>query len=387
MKNIFLCIVLVTNSLLSIAQTTKSNKVLIPYRAKNLWGLSDTLGKIKVTPIFKEIKDFVISSEHNFASRYVVKTNKTHYVIDQNKKVFLPELNPYDSIKLDKYNYNHFWVYKKGKVGLFHNYKEILPCLYDKIVLVENKSYEVQVGKLSGLINSLGKLIIPIEYKSIYSAWDDQSKKNPKFVWIAEGLLVEKKFYDTKIIQKNSDYELKMSDKIQIIEEFADNRLDNKKNLAKKYDSFEIFGSEKKYAYVTLSNKRGVVNINTEEEIVKPIYNDVKYFATDKEKYIFKVTLNQKYGLVKEGNKVILENEFDNIENDYKTGINFLEKDNKKGCIVFNTIYPYIKPKYLSIRNIDGIEISDKWQFGLFEVTTDKGKGIVGENGVEFFND
>mgnify|MGYP006160615057 CR=1 FL=1 len=145
--------------------------------------MSDTLGNIKVKPIYKEIKNFIIDYENDFASRYVVKSNKTYYVIDQNKKVLLPELNTYDSIYLNKNYPNHFWVFKKGKVGLYHKNKEIIGCFYDKITVLANESYEVQNGKLSGLINSLGKLIIPIEYVRIRPSWDEEDEKNPKFVF------------------------------------------------------------------------------------------------------------------------------------------------------------------------------------------------------------
>lgn len=382
-KFIFLFIVF------QIEAQNQSNKVLIPYRDKNLWGMSDTLGNIKVKPIYKEIKNFIIDYENDFASRYVVKSNKTYYVIDQNKKVLLPELNTYDSIYLNKNYPNHFWVFKKGKVGLYHKNKEIIGCFYDKITVLANESYEVQNGKLSGLINSLGKLIIPIEYVRIRPSWDEEDEKNPKFVWTAKGMLTEKKFYDTRIVVIKSDDVLnKVYADIAVAEANWNNHdKDIKKKLEAKYDAVSEFDKYSKYVYVTLNNKKGVVNLSNEEEMVSPKYDEIKNLSLDKDKYVFVVKSNQKYGLVKEGNQMLLENEFDKIEYDYKARLYLLEKDNKKGCIVFNTIYPYISPKYLSIRSIDGIQINDRWQFGLFEVTTENGKGIVGENGVEFFKD
>lgn len=296
----------------------QTNKVLIPYRDKNLWGLSDTLGNIKIKPIYKEIKDFVIDFENDFASRYVVKSNKSYYVIDQNKKVLLPELNVYDSIYLNKEYPNHFWVFKKGKVGLFHKNKEIINCLYDKITVSDNESYEVQKGKLSGLINSMGKLIIPIEYVNIHSSWDDEDEKNPKFVWIAEGMLVEKKFYDTKIISKNYGSNKIYAEEVGVYEAVPSDNKDIRKKLEAKYDKVDEFYSRSKYVIVTLNQKKGVVNLSNEEEMITPLYDDVTYFSTDKDEYVFRVKSNQKYGLLKEGNKVILENEFDTIEYDSK---------------------------------------------------------------------
>ena len=382
LKIVFLFIVF------QVEAQSQSNKVLIPYRDKNLWGLSDTLGNIKVKPSYKEIKHFIIDYSKNFASRYVVKSNKTFYVIDQNKKVLLPELNPYDSIYLNKDFPNHFWVFKKGKVGLFHKNKEIIGCFYDKITVSENESYEVQNGKLSGLINSLGKLIIPIEYVRIRPSWDDEDEKNPKFVWVARGMLAEKKFYDTRIINKSDAYDAnKIYGEVSVSEASSYDYKDVKKKLESKYDVVGEFDKYSKYVYVTLNQKKGVVNLTNQEEMIAPKHDEIKYFSIDKDKYVFLVKSNQKYGLVKEGNQVLLQNEFDKIEYDNKTRLYILEKENKKGCIVFNTIYPYIQPKYLSIKSLDGIQITDRWQFGLFEVTTEKGKGVVGENGVEFFKD
>ena len=40
---------------------SQNNNPLIPYRDGNLWGFCDTLGNVKVKPLYKEIKDFNIN--------------------------------------------------------------------------------------------------------------------------------------------------------------------------------------------------------------------------------------------------------------------------------------------------------------------------------------
>lgn len=369
--------VAVLSATASQAQTTC--KVAIPFRDKNLWGLSDTLGKIVVKPFAKEIKDFTINSTGKFDSRYVVKTNKTYYVIDRNKKVLLPELNTYDSIRLHSAYPDHFWVLKKGKVGLFHKNKEIIACQYDKVTPTYNDSYIVKKGKVCGLINSTGKLIIPIEYLDIDPSWKEEDEKNPKFVWVAQGMLVEKKFYDAKII-KNTDDDLISG--IKVVEEAMPAKTSNndiKSELLKKYDAVDI-NTYSSIATVTKKGKKGIVSLADEEEVISPKYDHIDYYGWDKDEKVYKVLLDGKYGLVKPRNISILDCEFDEILDN-----RVLIKDNKKGMIVLNTIYPYIKPKYLDIKSRDGIQINDHWQFGLFEVVTENGKGLVGENGVEFF--
>lgn len=385
MKKLLFLLLAVTN--LS-AQTKITNKVLIPFRDKNLWGLSDTLGKVLVKPFAKEIKDFIITRDGEFNSRYVVKTNKTYYVINKNKTVFLPENNLYDSIALNKYFPNHFWIWKKGKIGLYHNNKEIIPCDYDKVKPVSNESYLVKKNELYGLINSQGKLIIPIEYVKIRASWDEADEKNPKFVWVAKGLFVEKKFYDTRIVSKeNIDY-----GDIVGIKEMGEQLLEEpnltkiKQELLTIYDEVEI-DQYNELIYVKKAGKKGVVDFNSKQEMIAPLYDEVSSFAYDRDEKVFKVKLQNHFGLVKTGNKIMVEPEFDAIENDRESGLCVLTKDNKKGAVVFNTIYPYIKAKYKDIKSKEAVYVSKTWQFGLFEVTTEKCKGYVGENGVEFFKD
>lgn len=368
---------------LSFSQTPITNKVLIPFRDKNSWGLSDTLGRIVVKPFAKEIPDFLISDDGKFLSRYVIKTNKSYYVIDKNKKVLLPEANTYDSIRVNKFNPNHFMVFKKGKKGIFYKLKEVVPCLYDDVQITSNDSYEVTIGELSGLINSLGKLIIPVEYLRIHRSWEDEDDKNAKFVWVAEGMLVEKKFYDTKIESNSGFPAIGAADKVMgtvsVEEEIDYSAIQNE--LLKKYEKVEI-SQRFNVARIQKEGKQGMVDIMSNEEIILPIYEEVIPYDRDRNVIVYKVKKNGKYGLVKSGNRVLLECEFDAINDDQ-----ILIKDNKQGYIVFNTIYPYIKPKYQSIKSAGGIPINNNWQFGLFEVTTENGKGLVGENGVEFFRD
>lgn len=379
----------------TLAQNQIMSKVLIPYRDKNLWGLSDTLGRIVVKPFAKDIKQFAISDDGKFISRYVVKTNKKYYVIDRSKTVLLPEINTYDSITVSKYHPDHFFVYKKGKLGLFTKGKELIPCLYESIELSYNQSFEVTKDELVGVINSQGKLIIPTQYTRVSRSWDDEDDKNPKFVWNAKGILVEKKFYDTKIKEKPSGiYGDVVVEDIPSIKEMGDggeNDVNKKidavlKELNARYDRV-VLDKRNAIAGVEIKKKWGVYDFESKEEIIAPLYDEAYQFASDKDKRVFKVALNGKYGLVKEGNIEMTNIEYDEIEYDNQNSIYILVKDNKKGMIIFNTIYPIVPPKYVSIKNAEPIRISDRWQFGLFKVTTEKGTGYLGENGVEFFKD
>lgn len=379
------CILFLLLSCSLAAQNKVSNKVLIPYRDKNLWGLSDTLGKVVVKPFAKEIKQFVISTNKKYNSRYVVKTNKSYFVIDQNKTVLLPETNVYDSIVVDNYYLNNFYVYKNGKAGVYTKGKQLIACQYDKITAEANDSYFVYKNELQGLINSQGKLIIPIEYTNIYQSWEDIKK--PKFVWVAEGKSVDKKFYDIKIPGKNDrlmDIATKRLGDELIVDGIA---IDEKiKKLKEQYDSVE-FNSRLYNAIVEKGHKFGIYDFEADKETVAPLYEEIKPYAYDRGVLAYLVKLNGKFGMVKEGNIKVLDAEYDDISYDTKNRMHVLAKNNKKGIIVFNTIYPIIPAKYSDILSYRPIHIHDTWQFGLFTVVTENGTGYVGENGVEFFKD
>lgn len=375
------------------AQKPSGSEVLIPFRVKKLWGLSDTLGNLKVNPIYKEIKSFFIEKQNDkYVSRYVVKTNKSYFVINEDRKVFLPETNTYDSIHISKYYPECFWVFKKGKTGLFLKNKEIIPCLYDDILPTQNGSFRVQKGDLAGLINASGKLIIPVEYIYISTYREeetdeveekDEKATVDKFVWIAGTSKSEKKYYDTKVSENNivyaTIYEKRLGSET-ISGDSKDYDL-MASELLKTYDKVQI-NQSLDIAYVTKNNLKGVIDLVSNTEIINLIYDEVIYDGINKDVKVFKTKRNGKYGLIQSGNKAILNCEFDDINEDH-----ILTKDNRKGVFVFNTIYPFIKPKYTAIKSVEPISISDFWQFGLFEVTTEKGKGYVGENGVEFFKD
>jgi len=377
-KTLFLLLI----SFTIYAQKPINSNVLIPYRDKNLWGLSDTLGNIKVKPIYKDIKDFFIDKDTDFTSMYAVKTNKSYFVIDRNGKVIIPETYGYDSIYVNKFYYDRFLVYKKGKMGLYKN-KELIPCIYDKVEIGTNESYYVKMGKLSGLINAKGKLIIPVLYDDVHPSFEEKDDYNSEYVWVAEKKNEEKKFYDFKIPTKldRSMYEKNIVEEANSNNDDTDKEELFKAKLEERYDKVDIV-MYYKVAYVEKNNKKGLVELPSLKEIISPIYEELSSYGWDNSEIVYKVKLNNKYGFVKPGNVTILNCEFDEIED-----LGILIKDGKKGYYTFNSIYPYIQPKYLSIKNYDDIDINDTWQFKLFEVTTEKGKGYVGENGVEFFKD
>ncbi|MGX7668608.1 WG repeat-containing protein [Flavobacterium pedocola] len=386
MKKTVLFLLLITTITYGQTQKTQEDtKILIPYRVKNLWGLSDTLGNIKVQPAYKEIKDFHIAYNKKRSSRYVVKTNKNYFVINRSKKVFLPETNTYDSILISRSDINQFYVFKKGKAGLYTNGKELIPCLYDEIHPTHNSSFVVKKGKFAGLLNSSGKTIIPVEYDRIHPSYEDKDQNKPQFIWKAKGFFTDKEFSDVKV-KKTSQESESSAGMVELMDaKEADLDIDAIAHKLGKIYRFVDVDRYRKFAFVGKDKKTGVIDLRTESFIINPEYDYIMFSGEDHDKKIFEVVNNKKYGLVKEGNIFLLPVEYDKITSSYELGALLLKKDNKTGLYIFNTSYPFIPAKYEAIKKSMPIQINDTWQFGLFKVETEKGEGYVGENGIEFF--
>lgn len=376
-----LLLVTVTNV---FSQSLKKNELLLPYRDGNLWGFCDTLGKVRVKPFITGMGEFAITSP-NFKGRYVIRKNGKISIIDQNKKVLFPGAS-LDSVQMSNYS-NVIFVYKNNKEGILRDNKSLIPAEYDRVTPVVNESFEVEKGGKLGLINSKGKLIIPIKYEIIKRARVENKDQN-KFDWVAisrdggnrkETIYTDDTFLDTD--------EPIVGPKITLVtmEESIEER-DRTYNRLK-----EI---EKKYGEIVAVSDDKVVIKNATEYLVYAIDKDkiilkndgvIKKFRSHNGSNTFLVEKKGQFGLVDETGKIILDYKYDKIEHELGA-VCFLEKENKKGIFFLNSIYKEVELKYTKIKILEPIQINDHWQFSLFEVTTIEGKkGLLGENGVEYF--
>ena len=147
---------------------------LLPYQVGEKWGLADTLGNLRVNPVYDEVLDFNIYSRGS-KSLYYVRTGNKIKLIDASENEYLQDYDiTYDKIgKRPMFSQN-------GKMGkLLQNvtkqngfsWTESLPFIYDTIYSSESKGYDIIVkNKKKGLIE-VGtykpKLIIPVDYDSL----------------------------------------------------------------------------------------------------------------------------------------------------------------------------------------------------------------------------
>ncbi|WP_027382962.1 WG repeat-containing protein [Epilithonimonas caeni] len=380
MKPILLIFLLTTFKLFS--QNSKKNELLIPYRDGNLWGLCDTLGIVKAKPFISGLEKFAVDSD--FMGKYVIKKKNKISIINQYKKTLLPETD-LDSLELSNFS-NNILVYKSNKVGLLRDFKNFIPIEYDNIFPTLNQSYTVRKDGKVGLINNNGKLVIPILYSQIGRPRKENDDKN-KFDWVAffddskiDNYVDEKILGDKKVIQGYTVYESEENQE-KINEKYEKrkreyNRIESKYGKIVSFsDGYAIIKNEKKYVvYVTKND--GIVLEN--DDIIEDFYSNYG-------KKTFLVRNNNKFGLIDETGKVLLDSIYDKIKYQFG-GICFIEKDNKKGLFILNSTYKQVEPKYKKIEILESIPVKERWQFGIFEVTTmnDK-KGFLGENGVEYF--
>ena len=174
MKYILITILLVLISC-SGQENEQKEYFLIPYQVGEKWGLADTLGNLRVNPVYDEVLDFNIYSRGS-KSLYYVRTGNKIKLIDASENEYLQD---YD-ITYDRIGQRPVFS-KKGKKGkLLQNYDEqkssfywteSLPFEYDSIYSSEDRGYDIIVkeGK-KGLITALTNrplLLIPVEYDSI----------------------------------------------------------------------------------------------------------------------------------------------------------------------------------------------------------------------------
>lgn len=372
-----------------IAQNLQEKELLIPYRDNNLWGFCDSLGSIKVKPFASEIRD-IKYDVFTPKSRFVVKEENTnYYVIDNLQKVLIPKNNKYDSLQIRKFDWGEIYIYKNGKIGLYKDNKEIIPCLYNDISTESNKSFIVKKDGYYGLINSSGKQIIPLEYKYITFS-DKNSNSNPKFIWKAskEGMCMNCKmdeFYDTKI---KADKESSLREVGEMQDSSERIRVSNEtiskveQYLTGKYDSFKI-DKNNNLIFVEKGISKGVLSLLDGKEIVKLDFDEVDLFVANGKNSIFKVNNAGKYGLVC-FNKVVVPVKYEKIDRAFEE-LNILSNNNKQGFFDEDSL-KYVDSKYKKILKKIRINIDFNKSFYLYKILLDNGKeAYVGGNGVEYF--
>lgn len=374
-------IVLVLFVVLSYSQTP-----LIPYRDGKLWGFCDTLGKVVVKPYLDTIHKVRYDYFFNKAA-FLVQKGKNKFVVNENNQLVVPVFNKYDSIKLKDFDVRYIEVYKKGKLGIVRDLEEKVPCLYDEVVIAANASYYVYLGKKCGLINEKKKLVIPIQFDDISPIGEEMIKQKNFFAWEATQNDKVQKFFDNVKNETGQDMVVGIKEMVGSTY-FSDLEINEiQKSLIDKYVIVDI----NKYEGIAIvgqsKDKLGVYSLAKKELLIEPKYEFIELEGKDSEALLFKVKLNNKWGVLLETDQIYLPIKYDSIKFNTSLNLFIIEEKGKVGFKIKNTIYPTVEPKYLRVLDKQNFQVNDSWNFSLIQVRTSKGYGFVGENGIEYFKD
>src|SRR5258705_2038645 len=152
-------------SLACLYSISQSPRILVPFRMGNKWGYSDTLGKIKIQPKYDTVSlfDYERRGKHAFA---IVKLKGKPMAITETGGVIVPPV--YDHITLiQQMDDFAFYISRSGKFGVFMNGKELFPAVYDYMDWFPGVQFKVHRDNKWGLINSEGKIVIPVIYDEL----------------------------------------------------------------------------------------------------------------------------------------------------------------------------------------------------------------------------
>jgi hypothetical protein len=377
-------------SILVLGKILAQDNIMVPYKEGNKYGFMDTLGHIILQPKYQEVQDmkFYYDTIANKASAlYTVKQDGIIKVIDQNDKVFFLPSEKYDSVFSVHLLKDRFITQKDKNYGFILRNKVIIPCIYEDILPHYNNSCLVKKNGLTGMIDQEGTIKIPLQYQDIeFAGFTDTS-----VLWLAKGMVADEYYEDkrTEFIDygegtKYSNY----PEDAEIVSEVRSGDNAAIEKLENTYDRVKNIYQLDSWYYVERNNKWGLYDLNTEKEIIAPKYDDLDFLYNiypDNE-ILFRVSLNDKQGIINQNDKVYVPLSMDRVSDVYNNMCG-ISKDEKYGVFILNTVYPYIEPKYDKLIPDNYILVNRHWSFLLFLVEHNGKEYYVGENGVEYTTD
>ena len=150
-----------------------------PVKKYERWGLIDTLGHTVLPTVYENItfpeKGIFFAGNADGMALYSLTNLKS--AVQKTEPVYFAVTAPSD---------NRVGVTRDGKQGFLDlQGREVIPCIYDEIGLFRQGRTMVRQGKNFGIIDTLGRIILPIEY-------EDKTSKGYKYVYHDSLALVER---------------------------------------------------------------------------------------------------------------------------------------------------------------------------------------------------
>lgn len=327
--------------------------------AQNKWGVINQDGEEVIQPSYQEMIVIPDKTKEVFICTYNVNeengTYQTKAVNSNNEEI----LTGYDQIEaldnMDKngnvwYEENVLRVKKNGKYGLIDLLgKELLPVEYDEITVLDGAENSILIKKADkiGLVNDTGSIIIECNYKEIkklgdtykdgYITIDEQGKYG--VISATKKQILDNKYDEISQVALKEYYQVKEDEKVKLInskgETVIENGFDQIKSVTTNGIIFEknnLFGE-----------------MNTSGEIVLEAgYQDLK----EANNGIYIAKQNDKYGIIDNVGNIQIPFEYQIITYNEKAKL-FLADDSEYKTSIIDNQYNIKATGILSEINTD----------------------------------
>ena len=339
---IIMFIFIIKNVLKERKEITKDYEYFALY-AQNKWGVINQDGEEVIQPSYQEMIVIPDKTKDVFICTYNVNeetgTYQTKAINSKNEEI----LTGYDQIEtLDNidensnvwYEENVLRVEKDGKYGLIDLLgKELLPVEYDEIIVLEGIENSIIIKKDNkiGLVNDTGSIIIECNYKEIknlgstykdgYITVDDNGKYG--VISATKRQILDNKYEEIKQIALKEYYVVKEDGKTKLI---------NSKGESIIEDGFDDIKSATTNGVIFTKNNLYGEMSTTGEITLETQYQDLKE-ANDG---IYIAKQNDKYGIIDNMGNIQISYEYQGITYNEKAQLFFAEDAQYNTSIIDN---------------------------------------------------
>lgn len=282
----------------------------------NKWGVIDNQGNTIIDPSYAEMIVIPNSKNDVFICTYDVDyasgNYKTKVLNSKNEEIF-KEYEKVEAIQnLDEnsnlwYESNVLKVEKDGKYGLINLLgKELLPCEYEQIATIEGvkNALKIEKDEKYGVVDGEGKIVLKTEYADVTNLGEDikdgfiiKSDEEKYGIVNYSGELVLDAIYEgIEKVYGNDLYVIDKSNKQVLV------KSDGTEVLTSGYDEItDVLKNAENGIIIKKNNKYGVIK-TTGDKVIDTKYEELKETKSG----IFIAKENDKYGIIDiEGNSKI----------------------------------------------------------------------------------
>ena len=336
------------SSLLLAQASKKEYNECFPFEQQNKWGYIDTTGNIIIAPQY----DLAGSFNKGFAK--VIKGEELFMLKADGTTISFKENQDIDHLS------GALWmVMKDGLWRIFHTHRnQYLSKAYHYIEVLDKNAYMVFDEKKYGVVDSTGKIVIPVEYNEIHQL------KNNVYCGKKEGG-IDLYFKEKKVFIPKGEKEAcsidgenlfcRTEERIYLFDEYGNQSFQKKwKYLHDLADYYHLFNEDSLKALYSVrqkkllttaafdtftklsdqhiitvkNNKQGLID-TTGKFILDTLYQDIRYASTN----LFKVKKEGKYGLFDWQGKELLAPKYKAMSDFVHHASMIINEENKWGAI------------------------------------------------------